>query len=230
MKNKEFDPTEIRLELNANVVVHGDYDSETFGLTYYHFKIMQWLSEEEIGEDGEEMKEIGNITIIKADFSMYGAHEVLDLDSKTVGYVLFTDSRTVSLETQKSFMKNGFEAIDEEEIFILDKVEFLEKYRGSNNLLSLVIASVLKALNIHKSSYGVFLKAFPVQFSGFRDKDSGLNEKDFKKARKKLVNRYKQLGFSDKVPFKDKDDIYMFIDSENLFSNLTYVPDEEDEL
>lgn len=179
-----------------------------FGLITYNFSINCI-----VGDDSPEKLNIGQLSIIKADFSSedFDSYMILDLSGRTESYSFFVDEYGISDETVEFYnLMNGLE-ICEKVMFIIDRIEIEEQYR-SNNLGLIAIKTAIKALNLNYSPFGIFLNPFPLQFENYKSDDMRLDEKDFKKAQRKLIKYYKQIGFIDKVPFK-ADTKFMFANS-----------------
>lgn len=144
---------------------------------------------------------------------------ILDLSGRTEPYSFFIDEYGISDKTiEFYFMKMDYMEIHEDVMFIIDRLEIKEEYRG-NGLGLIAIKTALKSLNLNYTPFGIFLNPFPLQFENYKSDDSRLNDKDFQVAQKKLIKYYKQLGFTDKVPFK-ADMKFMFADSVRVFSEM----------
>lgn len=163
---------------------------------YYNFNIYVFDS-----ENGEH-KEVGNISLLRLDFTEFGVVETLDIDSDTIDFLeLFTalkyDEKT-KLRAEKDFEDlylNSF-------MFVLHKVSIIPEYRGQKILRPLLLKA-LEIINIDEVD--LIALVFPLQHS-----NKGELSANFYDDRNKLINYYKEVGFK------------ILVEKENVFMCLEY--------
>jgi len=191
--SKDLSRLHLRMEIEDVPLLNKDQEHYH---RYYNFNVYVFDS-----ENGEQHKEVGNISLLRLDFTEFGVFETLDIDSDTIDFLeLFTaleNDEETKLRAEKNFEDlylNSF-------MFVLHKVSIIPEYRGQKILRPLLLKA-LEIINIDEVD--LIALVFPLQHSNKGD----LSAK-FYDDRDKLVNYYKEVGFKTLV---EKKNVFMCLE------------------